>query len=154
MGQAAAYRLAWKLEPKLLDGFTTLDEDCLQIASEPQDMRKPCLEALMRAAEEGEPAACEVFREIGQNLAVVSREMVYLVHPKTDARFLFGRFVKRPAVFTLLNEGFRTYAPELRLLPSDEGLARTPLMRALAKTSDVTVAQFGQAVGAMYYALS
>ena len=154
MGQAAAYRLAWKLEPKLLDGFTTLDGDCLQIASEPQDMRKPCLEALMRAAEEGDPVACEVFREIGQNLAVVSREMVYLVHPKTDARFLFGRFVKRPAVFTLLNEGFRTYAPELRLLPSDEGLARTPLMRALAKTSDVTVAQFGQAVGAMYYALS
>ena len=29
-----------------------------------------------------------------------------------------------------------------------------PLMRALAKTPDVTVAQFGQAVGAMYYALS
>ena len=154
MGQAAAYRLAWKLEPRLLDGFAVLDGDLLRIASEPQDLRKPCLESLMRAAEEGDPAACEVFREIGKNLAVMSREMVYLTHPETNARFLFGRFVKRPGVFALLEEGFTAYAPELRLIPSDEGLAKTPLMRSLAKTPEVTVAQFGQAVGAMYYALN
>ncbi len=154
MGQAAAYRLAWRLEPRLLDGYTVLDGDCLHIASEPRDLRKPCLESLMRAAEEGDPAACEVFREIGRNLAVVSREMVYLVNPETDVRFLFGRFVKRAAVFALLEEGFTAYAPELRLLPSDESLAKTPLMRALSKAPDVTVAQFGQAVGAIYYALS
>ena len=154
MGQAAAYRLAWKLEPRLLDGFTVLNGETLAIASEPKDLRKPCLEALMRAAEEGDPAAGEIFREIGKNLAVVSREMAFLTRPKTDTRFLFGRFVKRPAVFALLEEGFRSYAPELRLLPSDEGLAKTPLMRSLARTPEVTVAQFGQAVGAIYYALS
>ena len=154
MGQAAAYRLAWKLEPRLLDGFTVLNGETLAIASEPKDLRKPCLEALMRAAEEGDPAAGEIFREIGKNLAVVSREMVFLTHPETDTRFLFGRFVKRPAVFALLEEGFHSYAPELRLLPSDEELAKTPLMRSLARTPEVTVAQFGQAVGAIYYALS
>ena len=154
MGQAAAYRLAWKLEPGLLNGFAVLDGECLAIAGKPQDLRKPCLEHLMRQAEAGEPAAREIFREIGQNLAVVSREMACLTRPETNVRFLFGRFVKRPAVFALLNEGFTAYAPELRLVPSDEGLAKTPLMRALAKSPEITVAQFGQAVGAIYYALS
>lgn len=154
MGQAAAYRLAQKLGPSLLDGFTGNRDDLLCIRTEPQDLRKPCLERLMREAEAGNPAACEVFRTIGGNLAVVSREMAYLLHPAAGMRFLFGRFIKRPAVFALIDEGFRAGAEGLRLVPSDEGLANTPLMRALADMPDVTVAQFGQAVGSIYFALT
>ena len=154
MGQAAAYRLAQKLDPSLLDGFTEYADDLLCIRTAPEDLRKPCLEHLMREAEAGNPAACEVFRSIGGNLAVVSWEMEYLLHPAPQARYLFGRFIKRPAVFSLLDEGFRAGAAWLRLIPSDEGLANTPLMRALADRPDVTVAQFGQAVGSIYFALT
>ena len=41
--------------------------------------------------------------------------------------------------------------PELRLLAADGSLANTPLMRQLAARPDCTVAQFAQAVGAVYY---
>jgi hypothetical protein len=126
----------------------------LTIATAPRDLRKPCLEHLMQRAEDGDAAACEIFRRIGLNLAVTARETEYLLHPGTRARFLFGRFVKRPGVFRLLDEGFRAGAPDMRLIPSDEGLAMTPLMRALADRPEVTVAQFGQAVGSIYFALT
>ena len=154
MGQAAAYRLAYRKNPSLLDGFTAQDGDLLTIAAQPQDLRKPCLEHLMRCAEAGDAHAEAVFRDIGESLSVTAREMEYLLHPAVKARFLFGRFVKRPAVFRLLAEGFRRGAGDLRLIPSDESLANTPLMRALARSQDATVAQFGQAVGAIYFALT
>ena len=154
LGQSAAYRLAYRRNSALLDGFTALDGDLLTIATEPQDMRKPCLEHLMRLAEEGDADAGAVFRDIGENLSAVTREMEYLLHPAARSRFLFGRFVKRAGVFTLLNEGFRRGSDGVRLIPSDENLANTPLMQALAKSPDATVAQFGQAVGAVYFALT
>ena len=154
MGQAAAYRLAWRLEPSLLDGFTAQEGELLTVPTAPLDLRKPCLEQLMGRAEDGNPAAREVFRRIGAHLGVVTKEMDFLLGPQTRTRFLFGRFVKRPAVFALLREGFEAEAPGFTLLPADDGLAKTPLMRALAAKPDVTVAQFGQAVGAVYYVLT
>ena len=154
MGQAAAYRLAQKLGPGLLDGFTEDADGVLRIITAPQDLRKPCLEHLMQCAEAGDEDAAAVFRDIGEKLSAVAREMEYLLHPAARTRFLFGRFVKRPAVFSLLDEGFRRMAGDLRLIPSDENLANTPLMRVLAQSSDATVAQFGQAVGANYFALT
>ena len=80
--------------------------------------------------------------------------MQFLLRPETDTRFLFGRFVKRPAVFALLKEGFCGGVQGIELIPSDEELANTPLMRALAAMPEVTVAQFGQAVGSIYFALT
>ena len=53
--------------------------------------------------------------------------------------------------FRLLQEGCREIMPELRLEAADEDLTCTALMRQLP-SHGVTVAQFGQAVGAMYYA--
>ena len=154
MGQAAAYRLAYRRRPTLLDGFTARDGGLLTIAAAPQDLRKPCLEHLMQCAEEGDGDACAVFRDIGESLSVTAREMEYLLHPAAKTRFLFGRFVKRPAVFRLLEEGFCRGIDGVRLIPSDEDLANTPLMRALAQSQNATVAQFGQAVGAIYFALT
>lgn len=154
MGQAAAYRLAQKNKPSLLDGFTAQNGDVLDVATTPDDLRKPCLEHLMARAEDGDEAACAIFRSIGEHLAAATREMAYLLHPAARSRFLFGRFAKRKAAFRLLEEGFLSGTEGMRLLPSDEGLAKTPLMRALANAPGVTVAQFGQAIGSIYFAMT
>ena len=151
LGQAAAFRLAYDADPALLAGFT--EERCgvLAIRRQPEDMRKACLAHLMAQAADGNAAAQAVFRQIGQNVGQISREMALLMCPQTDTRYLFGRFVKHPACFRLLQEGCRESLPTLRLEAADEDLMCTPLMRALPGHG-VTVAQFGQAVGAMYYA--
>ena len=70
---------------------------------------------------------------------------------RTNVRYLFGRVVKEPAGCRLLQEGCREGVPERVLEAADEELSVTPLMQALA-AKGVTVAQFGQAIGAMYYA--
>lgn len=154
MGQAAAYRLAYRRNSALLEGFTARDGEALTIAMKPQDMRKPCLEHLMQLAEEDAADAAAIFRDIGENLSAVTREMEYLLHPAAKSRFLFGRFIKRPKVFRLLEEGFHRGVGDVKLIPSDENLANTPLMRALAQSKDATVAQFGQAVGSIYFAVT
>ncbi len=152
MGQAAAFRLAWQMDPSLLDGFTVREGERVRICAQP-DMRKPCLAHLMQKAEEGYPAAREVFRRIGMHLGQVCREEGWLLRPGTDTRWLFGRFVKSPACFGLLREGCASAAPHIRLEAADEGLANTPIMRAVARQGAGAVAQYGQAVGALYYAL-
>ena len=151
LGQAAAFRLAYDADPALLEGFTEERDGVLAIRQTPEDMRKPCLAHLMEQAAEGNPAAQSVFRQIGRNVGQISREMRWLMQPRTDTRYLFGRFVKHPACFRLLQEGCREIVPDLRLEAADEDLMCTPLMRQLPEHG-VTVAQFGQAVGAMYYA--
>ena len=154
LGQTAAYRLAYLTDPKLLDGFIEEVDGILRIRTEPEDMRKPCLEHLMKLASAGDRNAEEVFRQIGRNLAMVTREMIFLLCPISNTRWLFGRFVKSERCFALLREGFSEILPELRLENGGEGLANTPLMKQLTEREDVTVAQFAQAIGAIYYALS
>ena len=66
LGQAAAYRLAWKRDPKLLDGFAVRRGEDLIVPTEPEDLRKPCLEHLMKLAAQGDPDAEQIFREIGE----------------------------------------------------------------------------------------
>lgn len=154
MGQAAVFRMAYSAAPELLDGFTETRDGVLSIRSHPEDMRKPCLEHIMLQAEQGNAAAEDIFRQIGRNLAHISREAAFLLCPDTNARFIFGRFVKRPRVFELICEGFSEVEPDMQLIPADNDLAYTPLMRALATRPDVTVAQFGQAIGAVYYGMS
>ena len=39
----------------------------------------------------------------------------------------------------------------MKLIAADDGLARSGLMRQLARLEGVTVAQFAQAVSAIYY---
>ena len=148
LGQAAAFRLAWDGDPALLDGFTQERAGLLTV---PAEKRKPCLAHLMTQAAQGNAAAQEVFRRVGRHIGQINREMAPLLLPRTNVRYLFGRFVKEPACFRLLQEGCREIVPELVLEAADEELSVTPLMQALA-AKGVTVAQFGQAIGAMYYA--
>ena len=152
LGQAAAYRLAHQADPALLDGFTAWEDGILQIQRSP-DLRKPCLAHLMEQAGRGNPAAQGVFRTIGENLGQVCRELEWLLRPQTDVRFLFGRFVKEPECFALLQEGCAAAAPGVRLEAMDGALACTPLMRALSERPDISVAQFAQAVGAVYFCM-
>lgn len=153
LGQAACYRMAQELESAMLEGFTVESDGLLQIRSSPRDLRKPCLEHLMGLAEEGKPEAEEIFRRIGRHLAQVNREMDFILHPETPVRYLYGRFVKRARCFALIREGCAEVMPGLHLIAADEDLACSPLMRQLAQRPGVTVAQFGQAVGAIYYAM-
>ena len=152
LGQSGAFRLAWKADPRLLDGFTEEADGVLRIRLSPEDLRKPCLAHLMRLADEGDAAAESVFREIGRNLAVVSREFDFLLRPAARSRYLFGRYVKSERVFALLREGFDAGATGLRLVNGGEGFAETALMRDLA-AREGAAAQFAQAVGAIYYSV-
>lgn len=152
LGQAAAFRLAQKAKPSLLDGFTVREGETLALSERP-DLRKPCLEHLMQAAQDGDEAAQDVFRQIGFHLGQVNRELSFLLHPQSRVRFLFGRFVKKPACFALLREGCAAAAPELRLEAADDALAVTNLMKELSRRGSAAVAQFGQAVGAVYFSL-
>lgn len=133
LGQAAAYRLAQHCKPELLYGYTDEKGGILRIIMTPQDMRKPCLGHIMACADRGDEAAREVFRQIGHHLAVVSREFGFLLHPAADVRYLFGRFVKSDACFSLLREGFSEKMPTIRLV-SGEDLVHTTLMRQLCYT--------------------
>ncbi len=153
LGQAAAYRLAWSLDPGMLTGFVQEENGLLTIPTAPEDLRKPALAHLMALAEEGKPEAEEIFRQIGRNLAAVVREMDWIFGATPPARFLFGRFVKSRRCFALLCEGFDGAETGVRLKAADEELANTPLMRQLAERPDASVAQFGQTVGAIYYAV-
>ena len=154
LGQSAAFRVAQELDPALLQEFTVEKGGRLQILTRPEDLRKPCLEHLMQEAASGHPAASEVFRRIGMHLGVLTSEFEYLLPTGTPVRYLYGRFIKLPACFRLLCEGFSSRLPQMRLIAADESLARTPLMRQLAERPGVSVAQFGQAVGALYFGLS
>ena len=154
LGQAAAYRLAWKRDPSLIEGFVERSDDLQFVPTSPADLRKPCLEHLMQKASQGVPEAEEVFREIGRNLSVVTQEMIWLFGSTPSCRILFGRFVKTRRCFELLREGFEKGNTGITLLTADEDLSNTSLMKQLAQTPDVTVAQFAQAIGSIYFAFS
>ena len=100
---------------------------------------------------ERDPACREIFRQVGEALAVVWRETGFILRPEAEERSLFGRLVKQPACFRLIREGAARREPGLRLLAADSGMACTPLMKQLDGYPGCTVAQFAQAVGAVYY---
>lgn len=154
LGQAAAYRLGWMLDPTMMDGYVKRNGELLFVPTEPEDLRKPCLEHLMKLASTGKPEAEEIFRRIGRNLSVVAREMNWIFGQTPPLRFLFGRFVKSRRCFELLCEGFDEAETGIRLEIADEELANSALMRELAQRTDVTVAQFAQAIGSIYFAFS
>ena len=106
----------------------------------------------MKAAENRDSLSAEIFRQIGEYLAVTWRETQFILEPDCTARTLFGRLVKTQTCFELLCEGAARIVPGIVQEVADETLANTPLMKQLAAHPVYTVAQFAQAVGAIHYA--
>lgn len=159
--QYGVFRLAAKVLPEaepavwqgaLERGLLAHRDDRLVVPTAPRDMRKSCLEYFMAAAEDRDSRAAEIFREIGECLAVTWRETQYILEPACRARTLFGRLVKTQTCFELMCEGARRIVDDMALEVADETLANTLLMKQLAAHPVYTVAQFAQAVGAIYYA--
>lgn len=160
-GQSGAYRFAiqYFLEgaPELYQeliakGFIEETNDGIYVITSPRDMRKGLLEHIMVMADNGQPQAQLVFRAIGKFLAATWRETEFILRPKAKRRVLFGRFVKRQNCFKLIQEGSKEL-PGLTLDAGDDTIAFTPLMQDLKADPVYTVAQFGQAVGAAYFAV-
>ncbi len=155
--QSGAYRLMFKhfnegqLRELYNAGLIIRRGGGVFAVTDPADMRKPLLERVMSMACQGIPEAEEVFREIGEYLAVTWEETEDILCPMTKQRVLFGRFVKKRRVFELMQEGAARLLPVM-LQAADDSMAYTPLMLDLRNDPVYTVAQFGQAVGAVYYA--
>lgn len=159
-GQAAVFRLAAERLPQqdpalwreAIDrGLFRWEGERLAVPTAPSDMRKDCLEFFMEQAAAGRPHCQELFRQVGEYLAVTWRETDYILRPEAGDRTLFGRLVKHPACFRLLCQGAARREPGLRLTAADGALANTGLMRQLDARPGCSVAQFAQAVGAAYY---
>lgn len=150
LGQSAAFRLAWVHQPDLIADFVDREGANLFIRREP-DLRKPCLEHLMEEAKSGNPNACRIFWEIGFHLGKLSEEMIWLLHPAVNTRFLFGRFAKQPACFQQIHAGFTQSAPTLQLTAADSSMAYTPLMCDLARRDPGNIAAYAQSIGAVYF---
>jgi len=132
-------------------GFIEETENGIYVITSPADKRKPLLEFIMKLADEGQPKAEKVFREIGKCLAATYKETEFLLNPEAKRRILYGRFVKSQKCLQLLRDGAHEMS-NIIMEAGDDNLAFTPFMQALRDNPDYTVAQFGQAVGAVYYA--
>jgi len=125
------------------------------VPTEPVDQRKPFLEHMMMLPDrEKDETNGKIWREIGEALAVTLLECKRILDPGTDQRFLFGRLVKNQTCFDLMVDGARRIKPDISFVVAGTGMANTPLMRQLESNPDFTVAQFAQAIGAVYYANS
>ena len=159
--QYGVFRLAAKYLPQtepeifeeaLAKGIFRREGEELIVPTEPKDMRKPALEFFMEKAAGGTSAVCaRIFREIGTFLAVTWQETDYILQPEAKERSLFGRLVKVPACFDLISEGSKARVPQLVQYAADSSLANTQLMNQLDSHPVYTVAQFAQAVGALYF---
>lgn len=164
--QSGVFRLAMKYFPKerpdlyqeLFDlGYVkvvTVDGTAqLIVPTEPVDMRKAFLEHMMALPErEKDDVNNRIWTEIGEFLAVTCMETDKILAPAATTRYLFGRLVKRPRCFELMVEGAKSILPDIKLEVADSSMAVTPLMKKLEADPDYTVAQFAQAIGAVYYA--
>ena len=125
------------------------------VPTEPVDQRKPFLEHMMKLPDrEKDETNRKIWREIGEFLAVTLLETKRVFDPGTDERFLFGRLVKNQTCFDLMVEGGRSIVPDLSLIVAGTGMANTALMKELESHPVFTVAQFAQAIGAVYFANS
>jgi hypothetical protein len=160
--QSGAFRLALKYfpaeRPDLMreleeKGYAARRGDAWFVPVEPVDQRKPFLEHLMALPDrEKDETTRKIWREIGEYLAATLLETKRILDPASDRRFLFGRLVKNRTCFDLMVEGGRRVKEDLSFVVAGTGMANTPLMKQLEAHPEYTVAQFAQAIGAVYFA--
>lgn len=164
--QSGVFRLAIEYfkesNPPLFDQLVELGyvkEDVLAgkpaliVPADENDLRKPFLEHIMQLVENGESAECDqIFSDIGRFLAETWLELEVILNPKVKDRFLFGRLVKGERCFALMKKAYQETVTEGDLYVADSTMANTSLMQQLKNSSKYTVAQFAQAVGALYFA--
>ncbi|MGL1890286.1 MAG: hypothetical protein OCD02_01610 [Spirochaetaceae bacterium] len=164
--QSGVFRLGMKYFPtnrpdlykELFDKGLVAEEEMngekiLTVPTKPNDMRKAFLEHMMMLVEREDDDICkEIFRQVGIFLAITWFEMQRILQPTSTARTLFGRLVKRQSCFDLMVEGAKTRTTEMKMEVANDDIAFTSLMKQLAKDEEFTVAQFAQAIGAIYYA--
>lgn len=164
--QSGIFRLALKYFPtERPDLFRELEEkgyiarrreggeEGWYVPTEPIDQRKPFLEHMMRLpGREKDETNNKIWREIGKSLAVTLVETRRILEPGTDVRFLFGRLVKNSTCFNLMVEGAQSIDSSVSLVVAGTDIANTPLMKQLKGHPELTVAQFAQAIGAVYFA--
>ncbi len=140
-------------EKRFVERRTSGKEEGWYVPTDPVDQRKAFVEHMMMLADrENDEVNCRIWREVGISLAVTILETRRILDPGSDGCFLFGRLVKNPTCFDLLWEGARSVDPGIRLAVAGSGMANTPLMKQLEAHPDFTVAQFAQAIGAVYFA--
>jgi hypothetical protein len=170
--QSGAFRLAIKYftekRPDLLKemedrGFIKYKDaeygKGIYLELEKKDMRKPFLEYLMslpdrehdHAATDEDDVTRKLWMDIGEYMAVTWCETERILEPAVKSRILFGRLVKNKTCFELMKKGAGRIMPGLVFEAADETMSYSPLMRQLEENKDYTVAQFAQAVGAVYY---
>ncbi|MCL2162834.1 MAG: hypothetical protein FWH55_00275 [Oscillospiraceae bacterium] len=160
MAQSGVFRLAiktsksgdCKLYRDMIDkGFIYENNSGVFLVMEPNDMRKPLLEYLMKLCEEGDLILRDVFLEIGRSTGIAFCETDHILHPSTKERVMYGRLVKNPLCFSLLKKGAEETDKALQMSVADEQNAFTDLMLQLKAHPLYSVAQFAQSVGAIYY---
>ncbi|MCK5564171.1 MAG: hypothetical protein KAJ07_02905, partial [Planctomycetes bacterium] len=140
-----------ELYQKLFDeGLVEERGDMIVVPTKPNDMRKALLEHMMALTEEDDVAR-EIFKQVGVFLAITWFETQRIIKPTSAARTLFGRLVKRPICFEMMKEGVATRLDSPQLDVADATMANTELMKQLQVHPEFTVAQFAQAIGAVYY---
>jgi hypothetical protein len=163
--QSGIFRLAMKYFPgqrpdlyqELFDKGFVVEKEVdghagYYVPAEPKDQRKPFLEHMMALPErEKDEVNCKIWRDIGEFLAVTWLETEKILNPGTPTRVLFGRLVKNRCCFELIRQGARKIKEDINLEVADSGMANTPLMKQLEADPEYTVAQFAQAVGAVYF---
>ncbi len=162
--QSGVFRLAVKyfklyredLYQELVDkGFVVEKDAGLFVPIETVDLRKPFLEHVMSLPDRENCSTCDrIFKEIGHHLAITWQETENILQPIVKERYLFGRLVKNKRCFELMQEGARELIPDLKFIAADENMANSPFMKQLSQSNEYTVAQFAQAVGALYFAMS
>jgi hypothetical protein len=131
----------------------------IYIELEQKDMRKPFLEFLMGLPDrefnphikDENDVTRKVWMDIGEYMAVTWCETERILNPEVKSRILFGRLVKNKTCFELMKKGAEKIKPGLIFEAADETMSYSPLMKQLEQNKDYTVAQFAQAVGAIYY---
>ena len=132
----------------IVDGSTQF-----HVPTEPEDMRKPFLEHMMSLPErEDDEVNAKIWKEMGKFLAITWLETKKVLNPDADSRVIFGRLVKRKKCFDLMVEGAWSIKKDIVFEIADSTLANTKLMKELEADPHFTVAQFAQAIGAVYFA--